>query len=117
MLDTRSNNSLEPDTQRAAWSDREIEKLKKLAPGKPRKTTLLSEFPGRTLGSIKVHLYHIRRELGIPKCGAGRLTPVESEPTMLDPSDPGLRDNWSISWRRNAASSNERFLQALQQVA
>lgn len=116
MQDDPTNRNSGSHTQ---WSRAEIARLKALAPGKPRKQMLLDSFPGRTLGAIRIHLCHIRRELGIPKRGTvSNLKPrLISGPPMLDRDDEGLADDWLIKWKRRATVSNQQFLAALAQAA
>jgi hypothetical protein len=114
MRDIEPNRDRGPDTQhRSAWSDAEIARLKRLAGRCVGRGELESLFPGRTLATVKVRLYSIRRELGLTHPTL-KDHPLISGPPMLDPNDPGIRDDWLPAWRRKAVDSNRAFLAALQ---
>jgi hypothetical protein len=120
MKDETANRPETPGTQRRGeWSPQENEKLKQIAAGKPRAQQLREMFPGRSLGAIKVHLHHIRRELGLPKRGmTSNLRCVELSTTMLAPDDPGVfAPHWLEAQRPRYAQANASYLAALQAAA
>lgn len=91
-------------------------RLTKMARRPGRKADLLLNFPGRTIGAIRVKLAQERKRLGI-SVPVSRLK-SSLETTILDRNDPGIP---SISWQERTRPSAERanaaYLAALQIAA
>lgn len=99
-----------------SWSPDERKRLEEIAPIKARKAMLLSQFPGRSLSSIRVKLAHERRRLGISQ-QSDNLQKRNLETTILDPRDPGLPCDYPRRQRIACEKANSAFLAAIQAAA
>lgn len=109
MQDKSPNSGWCVDTQR--WTGDELNIVRELAMRRARRADLLALFPDRSPSAVKLQIHKARKAMGLARAMPPGL--CETEPTMLDRNDPGLRSTYPERFAKQAARSNERFLAAL----